>query len=401
MVSAANSDKPPSISTSSLPFNLSSSSLPIIGQGSAKKAPPLPPTSLDSSEQQDLKKLLKKKNHEIENLNQECLELEEQTTSLKAEVQEAWDNYKQAQERAAVREAELLDEIKEIQSAKATDKQQSVQQFTKMQEDITLLSQQLQAQQEEKLTLKQQIADYEQLNETWEEKIRILKDDLQEARMGTIQGVQALRDELRLSQTQQEQMRVDHHNIVRQLQLRQEEMEREHQELANAMHSKEREIQRLKNSSGTSGNSQNSSGNDGEGDHMALQTELINTAKKLQQSEEAYEELQRLHKQLDRESKALQLNYDDEKDVNRRLTDSIRSLQQQVATLQVSGSEVNASTNTAQTSAGESASMSDVSDLKNQIEHLSKMLLKKQANVLELQAERSALKSRVTDLQTR
>ena len=46
---------------------------------------------------------------EIENLNRECLELEELCQALKGEVREAWDNYKVAQERAAFREAELQD----------------------------------------------------------------------------------------------------------------------------------------------------------------------------------------------------------------------------------------------------------------------------------------------------
>jgi hypothetical protein len=42
------------------------------------------------------------------------LELETQCDSLKKEVQEAWEAYKGAQEKAALREAELLDELSEI-----------------------------------------------------------------------------------------------------------------------------------------------------------------------------------------------------------------------------------------------------------------------------------------------
>jgi outer membrane murein-binding lipoprotein Lpp len=51
---------------------------------------------------------------EIEKLNTECLELESQCESLKREVQEAWEAYKGSQEKAALREAELLDEIAQI-----------------------------------------------------------------------------------------------------------------------------------------------------------------------------------------------------------------------------------------------------------------------------------------------
>jgi hypothetical protein len=42
------------------------------------------------------------------------LELETQCEALKKEVQEAWEAYKGSQEKAALREAELLDEITEI-----------------------------------------------------------------------------------------------------------------------------------------------------------------------------------------------------------------------------------------------------------------------------------------------
>ena len=53
---------------------------------------------------------------EIERLNEECLELEDQVQALKVEVKEAWSSYKQSQERAALREAELQDEIRQVTS---------------------------------------------------------------------------------------------------------------------------------------------------------------------------------------------------------------------------------------------------------------------------------------------
>ena len=51
---------------------------------------------------------------EIDRLNEECLDLEDQVSALKVEVKEAWGSYKNAQERAALREAELQDEIRQV-----------------------------------------------------------------------------------------------------------------------------------------------------------------------------------------------------------------------------------------------------------------------------------------------
>lgn len=51
---------------------------------------------------------------EIEKLNEECLELEDQVQALKNEVKEAWGSYKTSQERAAIREAELQDELRQV-----------------------------------------------------------------------------------------------------------------------------------------------------------------------------------------------------------------------------------------------------------------------------------------------
>ena len=49
-------------------------------------------------------------------MNEECLELEDQVQALKNEVKEAWGSYKTSQERAAVREAELQDELRQVRA---------------------------------------------------------------------------------------------------------------------------------------------------------------------------------------------------------------------------------------------------------------------------------------------
>jgi chromosome segregation ATPase len=84
----------------------------------------------------DLKKTLMKKNKEIEGLNGECLELEDQVQALKGEVQEAWGSYKSSQEKAAIREAELQDELRQVQKAKSTDKQSLLTQMGRVGEEV-------------------------------------------------------------------------------------------------------------------------------------------------------------------------------------------------------------------------------------------------------------------------
>jgi len=64
------------------------------------------------------------KDREIELLNREILELEDRCKSLQAEIEDTWKTYKAAQEKAAIREGELHDEINSLKRAKEADKQQ-------------------------------------------------------------------------------------------------------------------------------------------------------------------------------------------------------------------------------------------------------------------------------------
>jgi chromosome segregation ATPase len=322
---------------------------------------------------------------------------------LKQEVTEAWDHYKQAQERAAARESELQDEIKQIQKVKAVDKQQAVQQITKFQDDISLLTKQLQTITEEKQALKLKIEEYDMNNGKWEEKVQKLKDDLQEARMSTIQGAQTIREELRATQLQNEQLRNDHANIMRQMQVRQQEAEKENQELMKVINDYQRELTRLKNSYGLQSSSIGFSTDKSytTEDFVTVQKELFQVAQRYEKEHELLEEKDRELKRLEREFKALQINYEDEKknsqDLSSRLNESLQKLNLHTSLLSESNNRSSDSLHPDAKVVYESA----IADLKKQAESLSQLLLKRQASVLELQAERSSLKSRVSDLQSR
>lgn len=69
---------------------------------------------------------------------------------MKQEVQEVWHHYKLAQEKVALKEAELQDEINHLQKAKQVDKQQFTSQIAKLNEEIELILQQMQQIRDEK-----------------------------------------------------------------------------------------------------------------------------------------------------------------------------------------------------------------------------------------------------------
>lgn len=283
------------------------------------------------------------------------------------------------------------------------DKQQAVQQITKFQEDISLLTKQLQSSTEEKQQLKAKIEEFEVMNGKSEEKIQKLKDDLQEARMSTIQGAQTVREELRAAQALNEQLRSDHASIIRQMQARQQELEQENQALTKAINDHQRELTRLKNSQGFQLPGTSIAFTDKSyttEDYVSIQKELFSLADRYAKEHELLEEKDRDVKRLEREYKALQINHEDEKrngqELAARLNEALQKLQNQSNNSTESGKTIE--TIKADAKAEYESSMAD---LRKQAESLSQLLLKRQASVLELQAERSSLKSRVSDLQTR
>ncbi len=295
-----------------------------------------------------------------------------------------------------MRESELLDEISLIQKSKSTDKQQAVLHISKAQEDISLLTKQLQTSTEEKQVLKLKIEEYESMSGKWEEKITKLKEELQEARMSTIQGAQIIREDLRIAQTQNEQLRNDHANIIRQMQVRQQELEHENQELMKSINDNQRELARLKNSQGSSQSVPDKSYN--MDDYVVLQTELFGMAKQYEKEHELLVEKDRDFRILEREYKALLINYEDEKKNSQHLSIRFNDVTQQLQSLK----QVADNTDKSQMKSDKQVEYeTSILDLKKQTESLSQLLLKRQATVLELQAERSSLKSRVADLQSR
>ena len=337
----------------------------------------------------DLKKSIKDKDLEIEKLNAECLELEDKCASLTKEAKEAWESYRISQERAAARETELLDEVKEIQRAKAAEKQQIVGQISKSQTEMESLIKQINTLQDEKNSILAKLDEMDANEKLWMTEKVILEEDLFQARSGSVQGVQSLRDELSQALSTADQLRSDYATLTKLSQIRQQELEQQNQELERSLTEKDREIAKVnikiqqydRNNPNTK-----------EIDELNKKIESLSLG--LEEEKEKTVSLEKKLKQSELAYKAAQISWDD----NRTSLDKvIHDLK-----IQLKQERHSSITPVLDTDADKMMKMQE--ELDNyvaQVHTLTRQLLNKQGTVLELQAERAALKSRVADLQTR
>jgi len=400
--------------------------------------------SISSAGDAELRKALRKKNQEIEKLNAECLELEDQCSALKTEVREAWDNYKIAQERSVARETELLDEIKQLQKAKLVDKQQMLGHVSKVQGDVDEMVKQLKTLEDERDGLLQRLEEVDALEAAWQTKEAELMEELEEARASSVQGVHSLREELRAAVVSSEQLRTDQASLMRSSQMRQAELEAINSELSSSLTEKQRELSRLQQQLQQTGRDDFSFR---EMDGLRQQNVLLG-----QQVEEERDKVllcERKLRQMECEIRAAQISLDDERvraaSINTDLSNQIAVLEDKLRDTKgvcgsarsqlkreqgedlghyrspssivrlgrgaISGDDLGILTpqkgenilnlSPEATSAKFEKMEEEIQGLAQNVQNLSKQLLAKQTHVLELQAERSALKSRVADLQAR
>lgn len=364
-------------------------------------------------------------------------------------MQEAWSNYKTSQEKAAAVESELQDEIRQIQKAKLSDKQISVAQLSKMGEEVAEAMRQVSVAQAQRAEVQSKLDAAVAENSLWEERLAAVQDELSQAQTGTVQGVAALREELRVMQANTEQMRVDHSSLLRQNQLRQAELERENAELVASLTQQQKELQRLQHQNSTGNTAYSSLGGTNGRDYVTLQQELIELTASFEKERDRSEDLDRRLRIAEREARAAQMTFEDEKRRNCATIDELgakladlegknnsRRAGNKGATGATTGFLLSAGSNqeggeneqekyaehaqyatnnTANSTRGGSgaqqsnqlsiqdyeAALKELQDQRLQSQNLSKLLLKKQGTVLELQAERSALKSRLIDMQAR
>lgn len=385
---------------------------------------------------------LKAKDDEIERLNAECLELEDNVASLKTEVQEAWNSYQAAQEKAAARETELQEEIRALQKAKKTDKQQILAHITSLGNDRDEALRSLRAAQAERQDALDMLESARSHEREWQEREAALLTELNEARAGSVQGVQGLRDELRSAAALTEQLRNEHASLLRQSQARQAELEGANTELVQGLADKQRELSRAR-SLLEAGARDDSNAQEIE----LLQQQARRVSEQLDEERERRVGAERRVKQLEAEARAAVLNWDDERQrletqlseaatAQHALQDKARRENANIVgpggtplrpgtrvyggegeddAYVVVGTGTGAGIGIGIGSGGVAsggigspgvvgAAGSSTEEIKNlvaQVQNLSKQLLGKQSAVNDLQAERSALKSRVLDLQAR
>lgn len=361
-------------------------------------------------------------------------------------MREAWDNYKVAQDRAAFREAELQDEMKALQKAKLQEKQQMVAQLAKMSEEVAGSVKQVQAAQQERDAVQLQLEAVEEDLRGWRGKVQQLEQELLDARNHTVQGVQTLREELQQALASADQMRRDHAAVTRASQQRQAELEKENLELATSLSEKQKEVNRLLGLSGSASKDSaaggGGGGGGGGGDYVSMQQELILISRKLEDETERADSCEQRARLLECEVRAQQLTAEEDRRraaaLAEQLSSQVASLEEKLRQQQETSRRLRYSS--VPISSWPSALSSDpprrdeeidraedgqvrvsgaegvqeelsleeyrrmekeLAETKAQSQNISKLLLKKQGSLLEVQAEKAALKSRLADAEAR
>lgn len=305
------------------------------------------------------------------------------------------------------RENELLEEIRSIQKAKATDKLQFQSQMAALSNEVTVLLSRVKLVENERDQSKLRSEQIEETLSTWETRERDLLDQIDELKTGTAHGAHALREELQREKEASQIMRLDHQNLLRASEQRLHDIESQNINSMRALAEKEKELNSLKLLL-------NQSGGHKEFQQVSKELELtraeLNTA--LQRNDEMKDlchQYERKSRQAESELKASQMKWEDER---RRVDDVLASSDQRILQLE---DQLKALKNSTEgqvpsaeshiepelTSNGSLPATNKMAQLMDQIQSLSKQLLKKQEQVMELQTEKSVHKSRIVDLLAR
>ncbi len=350
-------------------------------------------------------------------------------------MKEAWDQYKLSQEKAVFREQELMDEINHMKNMKSQEKQNINIQFNTFQQQIDELTKVITMKENEKQQYIEQLTSLNHEKLQYQQEIQSLQLQLDQSKMNTISGVNTIRDELHSKNQLIEQMKLDHSNILRILQGKINHLEQENQSLNQNINDNHKEMTKLQNyvitlqQSASIGQLSTSSIdvqlNDPSNnpstaalttlpsdylsrENYALNKEIIQLSNQLEEMNNKYNDMTQLYKTLEKDYKHQQFIKENE---NQHYHQTIDSLQHKLnqsekerQDLQQQLSQVSTPSLSSLDGAGKSQQKhleTLINDYKSQVDHLSKMLLKKQSDVLELQTERTALRGRVQDLQQR
>jgi chromosome segregation ATPase len=303
-----------------------------------------------------------------------------------------------SQEKAAARESELLEEIRALQKAKATDKQQWQAQMIQLNEEAAEALRKVKLIEIERDEAIKKMNAALEASLTWEDRETELLAEIDELKSGTLQGVQSLREELEREREINRNLRSEHQSILRQNEQRLHELETQSANSMRALTEKEHELMSMRAVLGQAGGPKDFNQLVRELD--SAKTDIDNLNKQIDEQKDICQKLERRTRQAEAELKANQLRWEDER--NRfhellTLSDArIIELQDKLKQLEILNKDIpsNEDSNAGSTN-------NKMAQLMEQIQSLSKQLLKKQEQAMEQQAEKSVLKSRINDLLTR
>ena len=286
-----------------------------------------------------LNEAVAERDREIARLHVDRGELEEACASLKREVRDAWDSFTQAKDRSGLLEVEL---------------QECLSQLDELRGDPELA-----AAGEQSVARKQLESRAAQASQ--------------------------LEEDLRIAVQLAEQLRSDHATMKRQSEARLSSLEQLNAELTATLTDKQREISRLQAGVRTTKDCSSC---------VELRRRLDEAASQLEQATEKAAELRGSCTKQEFENHRLQRLAEEERLSSQR---SVTEINRRCVALE----EALATAKSASSSGTSPSAEEKVNELKYQVQNLSKQLLQKQTAVLELQAEKVAMKSQLHDLTAR
>ena len=340
------------------------------------------------------------------------------------------------QEKSIKEIMDIQNDMKLIEKSKNSDKQSYIIQFNKLNNDIINNNIIIDNYNNEKMKYENIILNIQKENQNLIENNEKLKKELLDINNNKISNIYSLHDEIKQKEFITEQIRNDYNIIIKQYQTRQDNLEVENSELINSVTLQQKEIQKLQNL--IDNNSNNNIDNINNNNYNNIQYELITLTEKYNLEIEKSEELNRKIQNLIYEKEKNEINNNEEKQRNQQIINNLTLKMNELEnklnntkTIKIknyssnsgflfsssdnnnnieSSSEHHQEDNNNNTTTPIILEISqeeydqmgrDLQEHRLQSQNLSKLLLKKQSTVLELQAERSALKSRLIDMQTR
>ena len=329
---------------------------------------------------------------------------------------------------------DIQNDMKLIEKSKNSDKQSYIIQFNKLNNDIINNNIIIDNYNNEKMKYENIILNIQKENQNLIENNEKLKKELLDINNNKISNIYSLHDEIKQKEFITEQIRNDYNIIIKQYQTRQDNLEVENSELINSVTLQQKEIQKLQNL--IDNNSNNNIDNINNNNYNNIQYELITLTEKYNLEIEKSEELNRKIQNLIYEKEKNEINNNEEKQRNQQIINNLTLKMNELEnklnntkTIKIKNYSSNSgflfsssdnnnniesssehhqednnnnTTTILEISQEEYDQMGrDLQEHRLQSQNLSKLLLKKQSTVLELQAERSALKSRLIDMQTR